>query len=44
MRTRLHSVMIVATLTSALAPGSYLVISHLTGDLAPGHLKIAVIL
>ena len=24
---------IVATLTSALAPGSYLVISHLTGDL-----------
>ena len=27
---------IVATLTSALAPGSYLVISHLTGDLAPG--------
>jgi S-adenosyl methyltransferase len=27
---------IVATLASALAPGSYLVISHLTGDLAPG--------
>src|SRR5690242_11792203 len=27
---------IVAALTSGLAPGSYLVISHLTGDLAPG--------
>lgn len=27
---------IVATLARALAPGNYLVISHLTGDLAPG--------
>jgi len=33
---------IVATLTSALAPGSYLVISHLTGDLAPGPMAAGV--
>src|SRR5437667_61833 len=33
---------IVATLTSALAPGSYLVISHLTGDLAPGPVAAGV--
>ena len=26
---------IVATLTSALVPGSYVAISHLTGDFAP---------
>ena len=33
---------IVATLTHALAPGSYLVISHLTGDLAPGPVAAGV--
>jgi S-adenosyl methyltransferase len=33
---------IVATLASALAPGSYLVISHLTGDLAPGPVAAGV--
>jgi hypothetical protein len=33
---------IVATLASALAPGSYLVISHLTGDLAPDPVAAAV--
>ena len=33
---------IVATLASALAPGSCLVISHLTGDLAPGPVSAAV--
>ena len=33
---------IVATLTSVLAPGSYLVISHLTGDLAPGPVAAGV--
>jgi hypothetical protein len=33
---------IVATLTRALAPGSYLVISHLTGDLAPGPVAAGV--
>jgi S-adenosyl methyltransferase len=33
---------IVAALTSALAPGSYLVISHLTGDLAPGPVAAGV--
>ena len=33
---------IVTALTSALAPGSYLVISHLTGDLAPGPVAAGV--
>ncbi len=33
---------IVATLARALAPGSYLVISHLTGDLAPGPVAAGV--
>ncbi len=33
---------IVATLASALAPGSYLVISHLTADLAPEQVTAAV--
>jgi SAM-dependent methyltransferase len=33
---------IVAALASALAPGSYLVISHLTGDLAPGPVTAGV--
>jgi hypothetical protein len=33
---------IVAALTSALAPGSYLVISHLTSDLAPGPVTAGV--
>ena len=33
---------IIATLTSALAPGSYLMISHLTGDLAPGPVAAGV--
>jgi hypothetical protein len=33
---------IVATLARALAPGSYLVISHLTADLAPGQVGAAV--
>jgi S-adenosyl methyltransferase len=33
---------IVATLASALAPGSYLVISHLTGELAPGPVAAGV--
>jgi hypothetical protein len=33
---------IVAALTSALAPGSYLVISHLTSDLAPGPVSAGV--
>ena len=33
---------IVATLASALAPGSFLVISHLTGDLAPGPVTAGV--
>ncbi len=32
---------IVATLASALAPGSYVAISHLTGDLAPEHVAAA---
>jgi hypothetical protein len=35
-------VSIVATLTSALVPDSYLVISHLTGDLAPGPVAAGV--
>src|SRR5579863_9773615 len=33
---------IVATLARALAPGSYLAISHLTGDLAPGPVAAGV--
>ncbi len=33
---------LVTTLASALAPGSYLVISHLTGDLAPGPVAAGV--
>jgi hypothetical protein len=33
---------IVATLASKLAPGSYVVISHLTGDLAPGPVAAGV--
>jgi hypothetical protein len=33
---------IIATLASTLAPGSYLVISHLTGDFAPGPVTAAV--
>jgi hypothetical protein len=33
---------IVATLISTLAPGSYVVISHLTGDLAPGPVAAGV--
>lgn len=33
---------IVATLASALAPGSYLAISHLTGDFAPEQVSAAV--
>jgi hypothetical protein len=33
---------IVATLASALAPSSYLAISHLTGDLAPDQVAAAV--
>ncbi len=33
---------IVADLTRALAPGSYVVISHLTADLAPGQVGAAV--
>ena len=33
---------IVASLTRALAPGSFLVISHLTGDLAPGPVAAGV--
>jgi len=33
---------IVARLISSLAPGSYLVISHLTGDLAPGPVAAGV--
>ena len=33
---------VVAKLAGALAPGSYLVISHLTADLAPGQVGTAV--
>src|SRR5262249_59762280 len=33
---------IVSSLASTLAPGSYLVISHLTGDLAPGPVAAGV--
>jgi len=33
---------IVATLARQLAPGSYVVISHLTGDFAPGHVLAGV--
>jgi SAM-dependent methyltransferase len=33
---------VVATLARALAPGSYLAISHLTGDLAPGPVAAGV--